>query len=118
MSVLNDDVMESLLSEVRTYLQITWKDEAMDNMLKSYIRTSAKRLEKIYGGDLNFTETSTTDTRAEDALAHELLISRVFYAREKAIDDFDSNYRGELLSLRNYGKVAQLLRRKEEADNA
>lgn len=118
MSVISDESMSILLEEVRTYLNITWNDETMDNMLKSYIRTSARRLEKIYGGDLTFTEEETTESRAEDSLARELLISRVFYAREKAIDDFDNNYRSELLTLRNYGKVAQLLKREEESENA
>ena len=55
---------------------------------------------------------------AYDHLGHELLIARVFYAREKALDDFDSNFRGELLTLRNYGKVKQLMARKEESEDA
>lgn len=118
MSIISDEIMSALLKEARAYLGITWMDEDGDVMLKRYIVTSAKRLERIYGYDLNFDESNEENTAA-DSLAHELLIARVFYLREKALDDFDSNFRGELLTLRNYGKIKTLMERQtEDSDNA
>lgn len=116
MSVLSDDELNKLLKEERTYLGITWEDQATDDMLKSFIRTSARRLETIYGGDLKFTLTSEEEMNKQDMLAHDLLLARVFYQREKALDDFDTNYRGDLMALRNYGKVNQALQENQNAE--
>lgn len=113
MSTITEADMNKLLEEEKAYLGITWKDDTTDSLLKSHIKTSMNRLEKIFGSSLNFID----GEEAYDSLAHELLIIRVFYAREKALDDFDSNYRGDLLMLRNYGKVKQLIERKEESEN-
>ena len=101
MSELNEKQMETLLSECRAYLGITWTDTQTDEQLKMFIKTSAKRIEAIFGNDLDFTE----GEEAYDHLAHELLLTRVFYLREKGIDDFEGNFRGELLTLRNYGLI-------------
>ncbi len=114
MSKLSEADMSTLLKEEKAYLGITWQDDNTDALLKSYITTSAKRLENIFGGDIVFVD----GEEAYDQLGHELLISRVFYLREKALDDFDTNYRGELLTLRNYGKVKQLIERKEDSEDA
>lgn len=103
MSDINEKQMETLLSECRAYLGITWTDTQIDEQLKLFIKTSAKRLEAIFGDDLDFTD----GEEAYESLAHELLLNRVFYMREKAIDDFESNYQRELLTLRNYGKVVR-----------
>lgn len=110
MSVLNETAIAKLLSESRAYLGITWEDKSTDTLLKAHIVSSARRLESVFGGDLNFVD----GEEAYDSLAHELLISRVFYAREKALDDFDTNFRGELLTLRNFGKVKQKMDREKE----
>lgn len=108
MSILNDEDMKSLVSEERTYLGITWEDSGTDDMLKAFTRSSAKRLESIYGSDLKFTQAEGEDVKRQDALAHDLLLARVAYQREKALDDFEANYRSELLTLRNYGLVDQV----------
>ena len=81
MSTITEADMNKLLEEEKAYLGITWKDETTDSLLKSYIKTSIKRLESIFGDDLNFIN-------------------------------------GELLTLRNYGKVKQLMARKEGSEDA
>ena len=43
MSVMNNADIAKLLQEVKAYLGITWIDEDNDNLLRSYIRMSAKR---------------------------------------------------------------------------
>lgn len=116
MSVLSDKDIHELLNEERTYLGITWSDTATDEMLASFIRTSARRLETIYGGDLKFTQVEGEEMSKQNALAHDLLLARVFYQREKALDDFDTNYRGDLMSLRNYGKINQALAENSNAE--
>lgn len=104
MQVISDGTMEKLLSACKEFLGITWSDYGTDSMLKSYIRSSATRLSAIYGYDIVL-DTDSDEAGQADSLAHDLLLNRVFYMREKALDDFETNYRGDLLTLRNLGKV-------------
>lgn len=113
MSTLTDDQLNSLLSECRAYLGITWTDEAADNSIRSFIRSSTSYLEGVYGDSLNFTE----PVAYADFLASDLLKNRVFYQREKALDDFPTNYQRDLLLLRNLGK-AKRKTEEEAAKNA
>lgn len=104
---LTTENIERLLSDVKTYLNITWNDENKDAQLKMFIKMSAKRLESIYGYSLSFDIDNPESKGYEEAeqIAYDCLLARVFYANEKALDDFESNYVGELLNLRNLGKV-------------
>ena len=113
---LTDESIERLLSDVKTYLNITWEDENKDKQLKLFIKSSAKRLESIYGYSLSFDVDNPKDEDYADAeqIAYDALLARVFYMNEKALDDFEDNYTGELLALRNHGKV----RRYSESGNA
>lgn len=113
---LTDESVARLLSDVKTYLNITWDDENKDKQLKLFIKTSAKRLESIYGYSLSFDIDNPEKEEYADAeqIAYDVLLARVFYMNEKALDDFEDNYKGELLTLRNHGKVRKLA----EVENA
>lgn len=112
--MLSGEELATLLKEAKTYLGITWDDEATEGQLMNYIKQSAARLEAVYGHTLLFVE-PVTDV---DYLAKDLLLSRVFYSREKALDDFEGNYRGELLYLRNKGKAKTLQDESEVSGDA
>lgn len=116
MQVIDENTMKKLLDSCKEFLGITWDDIGTDNMLKSYIRSSASRLSAIYGYDLVF-DTDSEDAGQADYLAHELLLNRVFYMREKALDDYETNFRGELLTLTNLGKVRGYEEREEETED-
>ena len=101
MSVLSEATISQLIDEEKAFLHITWHDPADYQALKQYTLMSAKRLERIYGGDINWGNTA----EEADCLAHELLLYRVFYMREHALDDFEDNFRGELMALMNMGRI-------------
>lgn len=103
---LTDETLNSLLDECRAFCGITWTDEAGDEKMKTDIKSSAHRLEDIYGGTLTF-DTDDTGDSGVNSLAHDLLIYRVFYIREKGLDDFEKNFNGQLLTLYRKGQVAQ-----------
>ena len=113
---LTNEQLEELLSQARAYLNITWTDSAKDTQLQMFIVNSANRLEAIYGHTLHFTDdmATTEDPLCKaDYLARDLLLSRVFYANEKALDDYEINDRAELLSLQHQGKVLSYQQRSE-----
>lgn len=114
MQAIDENTMKKLLDSCKKFLGITWDDYGTDSMLKSYIRSSVSRLSAIYGFDIVL-DTDSNEAGQADFLAHELLINRVFYMREKALDDFETNFRGELLTLTNLGKVR---RYEEEAGDS
>lgn len=113
---LTNEQLTALLSQVRAYLNITWTDENKDRQLEDYIVNSINRLEAVYGHTLHFTDDMASEGDPlvkADFLARDLLKSRVFYANEKALDDFESNYRAELLSLQHQGKVRSYVNKQQ-----
>lgn len=107
--------IEQLLPEVKAYLNISWDDDVTDNQISLDIEESGARLEAIYGHKLNFVDPAEGEVSDVDYLARGLLRARCFYAREKALDDFEPNYRGDLLYLAKRGKVRSR-QEKEESD--
>lgn len=88
----------SLLSEIKAYLHITWKDEDTDRNLMGYIKRGVSRLEKIAGSKLNF--------MAEE-LPRQLLFDYVRYANAQALEVFEKNFSSELLSLNIEASLAE-----------
>ncbi len=81
---------KNLLSDVKTYLDITWLDEQTDNKLTGIIERGIKYINKIAGADMDYT--------IEDK-PKELLLDYCRYARSNALEMFQQNYLHELLSL-------------------
>lgn len=79
-----------MLEEVKRQLNITWQDEDIDNKLQDLIRQSQKAIQTLTGTEINFEEN-------EDA--KELLINRIRYAYNNAIEYFEQNFHGEILRL-------------------
>ncbi len=88
--------MDELLPFVKDALNKNYLDEAGENRLLRYIEMSAKRLNDVAGTELNF---------LENELARELLVNRVNYAMCNALDEFDTNYRSELIQLHLRGMI-------------
>jgi len=81
---------EGLLEAVRNYLDITWTDEAGDEKLSGIIARGMKYLDSVAGADLDYT--------VEDK-PRELLMDYCRYVRSNALDEFQTNYLPELLTL-------------------
>lgn len=88
---------DTLLEEVKSYINFTWEDEAKENRIKGYIKSSKAYLQEVAGTELVFT---STETEEADELARDLLFNRVLYMDSQALDDFAKNYNGFLDELK------------------
>ncbi|AGK95404.1 hypothetical protein [Clostridium pasteurianum] len=81
---------DQVLSDIKSYLHITWQDENTDKNLTGFINRGMARLQKTAGASLDFT--------VED-LPRELLFDYVRYANSQALEMFEKNFESELVSL-------------------
>lgn len=81
---------DGLLEAARNYLDITWDDQDGDKKLSGIIERGTKYLNKVAGAELDYT--------VEDA-PRALLLDYVRYVRAEALDEFQTNYLHELLTL-------------------
>lgn len=82
---------DTLLTDVKSYLHITWEDAATDNNLNDAINSSKARLQEIAG-------VPTLDFTVE-GLARDLLKDRCRYINSQALEMFEKNFISELMSL-------------------
>ena len=90
----NSDV---LLEAVRNYLDITWADAATDEKLTGIIGRGIKYIDSVAGAQMDYT--------VEDK-PRELLFDYCRYVRSNALEEFQTNYLHELLSLQISQEVA------------
>lgn len=90
-------LIEQLLSDVKSYLHITWIDENTEKNLTGFINRGMKRLQDIAGASLDFT--------IED-LPRSLLFDYCRYANSQALEVFEKNFESELLELNLNNKFA------------
>jgi len=81
---------DGLLDAVRNYLDVTWTDDAGDEKLSGIIARGMKYLNSVAGTELDYT--------IEDK-PRELLFDYCRYVRSNALDEFQTNYLPELLTL-------------------
>ena len=81
---------DTILTEVRNYLHITWIDEVTDNNLNGFISRGKARLQQIAGAPLTF---------VDEDLSKALLLDYCRYANSQALEMFEKNFTGELMSL-------------------
>lgn len=85
------ELPDGLLETVKNYLDITWVDEETDKKLIGIIKRGIKYINNIAGAELDYI--------IEDK-PQELLLDYARYVRSNALDEFQTNYLHELLSLR------------------
>lgn len=90
---------EGLLSDIKSYLHITWQDPETDKNLTGMINRGMARLQKTAGVPLDFT--------SED-LPRELLFDYCRYANSHALEMFEKNFASELMSLHIEGQVSAM----------
>lgn len=113
---LTSEQKQALLKEVKAFLNITWQDEHTDTKIMNFINSSISRLNAIAGLDLDYSLTDDTLSKYEkqaNQMGKELLLVRCFYLNEKAHDDFEENYKRELLSLSRKGRVINRIKELE-----
>lgn len=88
---MSEEEFQILLQDVKDYLHITWQDEKTDKNLTGMIKRGMARLKEVAG-------VSTLDFKEED-LQRSLLLDYCRYANSHALEMFENNFQGELLSL-------------------
>lgn len=97
-------VDSKLLNDARNYLNITWDDPEGDNKLSGILSRGMAYLDHLAGAELDYA--------VEDS-PRALLLDYARYARAEALNEFQTNYLHELLSLQIREEVA---RAEEQAD--
>lgn len=86
-----------LLADVENYLNITWHDTDTDNKISNLIASASTYLDSKLGSAADYTA---------DGLPRTLLFEYVRYARDSALDVFETNYRSMILAMQNEGVTA------------
>ncbi len=84
------DVSNELLNEVKNFLDITWDDPAGDIKLSGIIQRGIIRINELCNAEFDYS------LNTQDALAKDLLLNYVLYARSNAVSDFMDNYSSEI----------------------
>lgn len=87
-----------LLADVEAQLGVTWQSETTDAQYANWIASGIAYLDKKLGAPADYTAAGEPRT---------LLFEYVRYARDSALDVFESNYRSLLLAMQNDRKVTQ-----------
>ena len=80
-----------LLQELKTYLEITWEDTHTDQKLTGILGRAKQILCGSAGAELTF---------ADDTAERQLLLDLCRYIWNNAGEDFEENYRADLIMLR------------------
>lgn len=101
-----------LLGKIKSFLSITWDDDDTDDKILDFIVSSINRLDDVCGVELDYISDTDDEEESYDNnylklcyLGRDLLKNRVFYLNEKALDDFEENYKRELVALYLQGKI-------------
>lgn len=78
---------QAILPKVKDNLKISWEDEQTNSELLDYIESARKYLLNLSGVELAFEEGSREI---------ELLVERVRYRFNNALDDFEKNFASEI----------------------
>ncbi len=79
-----------LKERYKTQAPITWSDEDLDRKIEDMIKRSGRAIEKLLGVSLDF---------IEDLEVQELLLNRVRYDHNNALELFETNFSKEILRL-------------------
>ena len=92
-------VPDELLAEAKNFLDITWTDEDSDRKLMGQIKRGIAFISAKTGVD--------TSAYAEDYRAQALLFNYLLYDRAGSVDQFETNYRSEIIALHRRWEVEQ-----------
>lgn len=96
--ITRKSVPADLMADVKNYLNITWDDEATDAKISGLIASAAAYLDGKLGGQPDY---------EADGMPRTLLMEYVRYARDSALDVFESNYLVLILTAQNERLVMQ-----------
>lgn len=89
---------QTIIADVKKHLQITWEDQATDQRIGNYIESGIAYLNDKRGADADYTVPGYPRT---------LLFEYVRYARDDALDVFETNYQSLILAMRQQRQVSE-----------
>lgn len=99
----------ALIEDVKTYLDITWSDQHTDAKLTGILARAQTKLGEYAGCSVQDLDLSTESTEKQ------LLLDLCRYIDNNASEDFEENYRADLIMLR--AKYATEVTDDETAEN-
>ena len=90
-------VPAALLADVKNYLNITWDDVATDAKISGLIASAAAYLDSKLGGQPDY---------EADGMPRTLLMEYARYARDSALDVFETNYQALILTAQQESVVS------------
>lgn len=93
-----------LLDIVKNRLDRTWQDDKADQKLLLIINNGISELDRMSGIENDYTKAGQ---------AQSLLFAYVMYDLSASLDDFKKNYRSDLISFINHGKVKRYVESKK-----
>lgn len=102
------ELTEGLLDDVKNYLDITWSDPDTNKKVSGIIARGIKYIDKAAGAAMDYTE--------EDK-PKELLLDYCRYVRSGKLDEFQTNYLQELLSLQMAQEISAYKASQEDTTN-
>lgn len=97
------EISDALFADVKTNLDITWEDEALDRKIRGFVRSGVTYLNSKLGESADY---------ESDGYPRMILFEFVRYARDGALDVFETNYQSMILAMQNQRAV------KSYAENA
>lgn len=89
---------DALLSDVKLYVGITWEEEGTDRNVRNLINLGIAYIDDKLGAAGDY---------AADGFPRTLLFEYVRYARDGALDVFETNYLSMILAMQNDRSVKQ-----------
>lgn len=89
-------VDDALLTDVKAYLDITWEDDVTNRKIRNFITQGMFFINDKLGAEGDY---------LHDGFPRTLLFEYVRYARDGALDVFETNYRSMILAMQNDKKV-------------
>lgn len=90
------DVPPGLLEDIKVQMDITWQDEGTDRKVRELALSGMAYLDLKRGSPADYTA---------HGLPRTLLMEYVRYARDAALDVFETNYLSLIVAMRNEGLV-------------
>lgn len=97
-AAMTEQEFGALRDDAANYLDITWDDEAATKKLEGILRRGMAWINDKAGADLDYTDEDTP--RA-------LLFDYARYARAAALDEFEGNYKSDLVALNTKYRVKE-----------
>ncbi|RHW38705.1 phage gp6-like head-tail connector protein [Lysinibacillus yapensis] len=85
---MTEQEKNDLLNDVKSYLRITWNEE--DEDLSKMIDRNIAYFKTVTGSDVDF---------VNDGQNRQLLLDRCRYVRNHAVEEFEENFRSEIMNL-------------------